>query len=109
MRRNKNQIKAAKIADAVLWAVNSGRKVVPMGFKSDGSCCCPLGAVRLSPSTKGLMLKMAYPSGNSADMTESETEHFIRAFDNGIETISFWSHLGILYRRWSQRKYGWTE
>jgi hypothetical protein len=106
-RRNKNQIKAAKIADAVLWAVNSGKDVVPCSQWqpcTEGSLdkMCPLGALEFSAGG------LRYPTRISL-LTDNETTTFIRAFDDGIETISFWSHLGILYRRWSQRKYGWSE
>jgi hypothetical protein len=105
MRRNKNQIKAAKIADAVLWAVNNGFAVVPSDQSPPhgANCLCPLGALPEPGSCK-----LRYPGGVGLLATR-ESEQFIRAFDDGIETISFWSHLGILYRRWSQRKYGWSE
>jgi hypothetical protein len=109
---------ARKVADGVLWAINTGQRISSMRtFVTGHPCMCPLGATLIKDSPRAsshpaapafvtaLSRRVALWDSTTALPDERMVWAFIRGFEHGEPSVSSVAaveasgRLGVVYRR----------
>lgn len=86
---------AARLADAVTVAINSGKRIVLANAFSPSNCLCPLGCL------PGMSYRFPWSNEDArrAGISYEDFRDFITAFGRGTRAAGPYADLGLEYRR----------